>query len=317
MNRNFGHLITRLLKERGWTQKVLADLSNMTSTNLNKIIKGTRRPNSENIKNIARSFGEDIDFFHIAAGQIPSQLYSVLCKKSPETTLSILRGLAASLSEKGDERVEELSRDVLLRYLRIVGRQNFSYPLDVKDLVEKVYGLNVLKKSFHELKIHKTDDETLCGLLIPNSAEIGKGCFNNLILLNSDVLDKNRSAEEIGRFTIAHEAFHQEMWKINQVNKDSYHNTNEEIIYCRIREIRTKTESKANYFAGALLMPKKDLLKKIDKYPKPFDFTPNSNIFQKRYGVTKSAFRTRLMVLHESFIETTHPEAQQLPLFNL
>ncbi len=140
---------------------------------------------------------------------------------------------------------------------------------------------------------------------IPGYAQLGSRHYSNAILLNDDVLRRYRGnrQKEIGRFTMAHEAFHKEIWDSREILSSSRKN----VVYCRIKNIPVdedhdlRTERQANRFAGALLMPAKDVRKQIEKYSSPLDLRAHGEVLRSWYGVTISALRVRLRELGVSF----------------
>ena len=322
MERNFSHLVHRLLRARGWKQKHLVERTGLDKSRLSRYINGSRgaATTDEAIKQLASAFEVREDLFRIAQGQIPDQLYSTLCTQHPETTLSILEKLAISLTKRADTSIEDLSRDVLFRYLEAVGREFFSYPINIKDLLQKVYGLDVLERPFSELGIPDPPDGKLCGLFVPEYTRVGRGTFHNVVLLNTESLNRSKTGEEIGRFTMAHEAFHREMWDLHCVSGSPVQPEEKSVVYCRIQDVEDtdpqKMEIKANHFAGALLMPAKDILKQVTRYPDPLDIDIYGHEIRSRYGVTISALRVRLRLLGVSFFESSEKVVgRQLKMF--
>jgi transcriptional regulator with XRE-family HTH domain len=309
MGQNFGHLVRRLLIAKNWKLKELAERTGLDKSRLSRYLNGSRgiaTPDAA-IKSMATALGVNEDLFRIAQGQIPDHLYSTLCIQYPEETLSFLRRLAAKVSIKAEKVIENLARDLLFRYFKIIGREKFIYPIDIRDILKRVYGLDVLEKSFTKLDISDPQDGRLCGILIPENAHIGNGFFNNIILLNSDLLNNYKNGWEVGRFTLAHEAFHREIWEFDHSFNDANQVQDKNVIYCRIRDVEdidpNKMETKANYFAGALLMPGKDIMKEINEYPSPLDIKLYGNEIRSRYGVSLSALKVRLRILGLSFFE--------------
>ncbi len=266
-------------------------------------MSGDRTPPDQVIEGIAHALGVSQEVLKIAQGQIPDRLHRLLYDHA-DTTLSVLNRLAVRLS-KNAGHIEELARDVLFRYLNKIGRERFTYPIDVRDLLQGVYGLEVHESSFKGLELPKTKGE-LCGLFIPGYAKVGNRHYSNAILLNSDVLRRYNTGREIGRFTLAHEAFHKEMWDSREILSSSRKN----VVYCRIKNIPVdeahdlRTERQANRFAGALLMPARHVRKEIEKYPSPLDLNAHGEALRSRYGVTISALKVRLRELDVGYTST-------------
>jgi len=291
-----GTFIHTQLRAKNWKQKDLAEKTGINETTLSKYISGDRTPPEQAIERIAHELGVSQDVLKIAQGRIPDKLHRMLYEHAEEI-LSVLHKLAVQLSRNSDH-MEELARDVLFRYLNRIGRERFTYPIDINDLLQRVYGLEVHETSFKNLELAKTKGE-LCGLFIPGYAQIGGRHYSNAILLNSDILRKYNTGREIGRFTLAHEAFHKEMWNSREILSSSRKN----VVYCRIKNIPVdedhdlRAERQANRFAGALLMPAKDVRKAIEKYPSPLDLNAHGEALRSRYGVTISALKVRLREL--------------------
>ena len=105
---------------------------------------------------------------------------------------------------------------MLFRYLNQIGRGNFAYPIDVRNLLQRVYGIEVYESSFSGMDLPKTKGD-LCGLFVPGYAQLGSRHYSNAVLLNTDVLRRYETGREIGRFTMAHEAFHKELWDSREI----------------------------------------------------------------------------------------------------
>lgn len=296
----FGRYVLSQLSIHGWKQKDLAQKTGINETTLSKYISGQRTPTEQVIESIARVLRVSPEVLKVAQGRIPERLQNTLCDHADET-LSVLIKLAATSSRNG-EYIEQMARNVLFRYLTKIGREKFVYPIDVKNLLKTVYGLEVYEASFRGLDLAKTGGE-LCGLFIPEYVKIGQRSFSNVVMLNSDVLKKYNTGREIGRFTMAHEAFHKEMWDSREILSPSKKN----VVYCRIKNIPAtelydmRTERQANRFAGALLMPAKDFRFQIEKYPVPLNLAAAGEELRSRYGVTISALQVRLRELGISF----------------
>ncbi len=80
--------VKELLKERGWTTKVLAEKTGMSESYLTHIKNGTRRWNEDSLKRIAEAFEiEPISLLmSYKAKEIASMQELLLSKKSSETT---------------------------------------------------------------------------------------------------------------------------------------------------------------------------------------------------------------------------------------
>ena len=318
MTKNFSHLLKRLLKDRGWKTKDLEDKTGLDKSTLSRYVRGNRGRDvsHKKIKILANALGVSEDLFKIAQGQIPDEIYHTLCIKNPEATLTALRAIAAKSSKKPDQMVESLARDVLFRYWNSKKDREFQFPIDIKNLLIKVYGLNVIEESFARLEIPKPSKGKLCGILVPGHSQIGYGYFHNLVLLNSDVFNSYPNGRVVARFTMAHEAFHKEMWDLQQTIQSPGETDIEEVVYCRVQDISYNdpmmTESKANHFAGALLMPSKDVFKEVNQLPKPVDLNRFGDLLQSRYGVSRSALKVRLRLLGVSFIERDASFSKQL-----
>ena len=296
-----GIFIRSQLRAKNWKHKDLAEKTKINETTLSKYISGDRTPPDQAIEAIAHALGVSQEVLKIAQGRIPDRLHRLLYDHA-DAALSVLNKLAVQLSKNGDH-IEELARDVLFRYLQKIGRERFTYPIDVRNLLRCVYGLEVHESSFKGMDLPKTKGD-LCGLFIPGYAQLGGRHYSNAILLNDDVLRRYSTGREIGRFTMAHEAFHKEIWDSREILSTSRKN----VVYCRIKNIPVdedhdlRTERQANRFAGALLMPAKDVRKQIEKYSSPLDLRARGEVLRSWYGVTISALRVRLRELGVSFI---------------
>lgn len=299
MNKSFGHLTARLRKQRGWTLSELEKRSGISRSLLSRYERGERggAARRKTIQSLSRAFEVNSDLFLIAEGRIPDKIYSILCEQYPEQALSSITALAIKFSNDCSKNIEDLSRDLLYRYYKKVGREKFQYPINIEALLFEIYGLRVLGKPFKELNFSVASSDKVCGLLVPDTAKIGNSSFSRVILLNSEVLEK-KNGHEIGRFTLAHEAFHQEMWELEKKTQAFNKPKDGNVVYCRIRDLKDNSsdriESKANRFAAALLMPYKDLLDQAGRLSQPLDFNREAGILQRRYGVTKTALRIRL-----------------------
>jgi transcriptional regulator with XRE-family HTH domain len=298
-----GPYILSRLREKKWKQRDLAEMAGIKESTLSKYISGDRTPPDQAIREIAHALGTSQEVLSIAQGRIPERLHRLLYDHA-DATLSLLNRLAAKTSREPDH-IEELARSVLFRYLNEIGRGKFTYPVDVRTLLECVYGIEVHEASFNGMDLPKTRGD-LCGLLIPGYAQLGSQHYSNAVLLNRDVLGKygQQRGRAIARFTMAHEAFHKEMWDSREMLSSSRRS----VVYCRIRNIPAdedhdfRAERKANQFAGALLMPAKDVRRQLEKYPNPLDLTAHGEELRSRYDVTISALKVRLRELGVSFI---------------
>jgi len=297
-----GPFVLQLLSQKRWKRKDLAEKAKINESTLSRYLSGDRTPPEQEIQRIASALGVSEELFAVAQGQIPTRLRRILCYDNPHETLSVLTRLAVRQSKNIDNDIEELSRSVLFRYYNIVGKE-FGYPVDIRDLLRRVYGLEVQEESFSRLELGRTIGE-FCGLFIPGYTRMGERHFSNVVLLNKDVLAKYSSGPEIGRFTLAHEAFHKEMWDSREILSSNRKN----VVFCRIKHVEhneeQKAERQANHFAGALLMPAKSLRAALDKYPKPFDLKQHGEELRSLYGVTISALRVRLQRLRVGIITT-------------
>lgn len=211
-----GPFILAQLRAKSWKHKDLAEKTGINETTLSKYISGDRTPPEQALETIAKSLNVSIEVLKIAQGQIPDRLHRLLYDQA-DMTLSVLSKLAVQLS-KDPNHIEELARGVLFRYLKRIGRERFTYPINVMALLKHVYGLEVHEIPFKGMDLPKTRGD-LCGLFIPGYAQLGSRHYSNAILLNSDVLRKYgaKREREIGRFTMAHEAFHKEMWDSREI----------------------------------------------------------------------------------------------------
>ena len=297
-----GPFILAQLRAKNWKQKDLAKKTGINETTLSKYLSEDRTPPEQALEAIAESLKVNIEVLKVAQGHIPERLHRLLYDQ-PDMTLTVLSKLAVQLS-KDPNHIEELERGVLFRYLKEIGRVKFTYPIDVKGLLKCVYGLEVHEIPFKGMDLPKTRG-VLCGLFIPGYAQLGSRHYSNAILLNSDVLRRYGASREreIGRFTMAHEAFHKEMWDSREILASSRKN----VVYCRIQNLPVdedhdfRTERQANRFAGALLMPAKDVRKQIEKYSDPLDLRTHGEALRSRYGVTISALKVRLREVGVSF----------------
>lgn len=299
----------------------LAERVGLDKSSLSRYVNGNRNPTSKIQKKLAIALGVSDELFMVAQGQFPDKLYGILCLENPEKTLSTLRALSANIETKSKTLVEELARDVLFRYLQKIGRSEFKYPVDIRELLLKVYGLNIAEESFSRLEIPTRSRGNLCGLLIPEQAKIGNSFFNKLVLLNEDILKTFVNKHEVTRFTLAHEVYHKEMWDLEKKTKGQFPKSPpDNVYYCRTQDLpykdNTKTETSANYFAGAILMPTKDVFMQVKNFQLPLDIMSHGKFLQDRYGVSKSALKLRLQQLGISYADGKKLHQQkQLVLF--
>ena len=296
------------LRTKKWKQRDLAETLKIKESTLNRYISGNRTPPDEVMEQIARALGCSQEALRIAQGRIPERLHALLYDRA-DAILSVLNRLAVRLS-KDANHIEELARDVLLRYWNEIGRDNFTYPIDVKHLLQRVYGIEVYEDSFRGMELPRTKGD-LCGLLVPGYARLGDRHYSNAVLLNSDILKRDGASRgtEIGRFTMAHEAFHKEMWDLREILSSSRKN----VVYCRIKSIPVdedhdfRAERQANRFAGALLMPAKAIREQLKHYPYPLELSAHGQELRSHFGVTISALKIRLRELGIIFVENNHP----------
>lgn len=144
---------------------------------------------------------------------------------------------------------------------------NKKYPDSGLIDILKSYGVDVAEYDFGD------NSETIMGAI--KFPEPDKGVERPVILVNKDKPETNKT------FTLAHEFGHYMLHKKQGVKfrLDTYdYTTNDENMI---------EETEANYFAGAILMPKGELLRFVNT-------TSDLNEVAKYYGVSRKALDVRL-----------------------
>jgi cytidyltransferase-like protein len=167
--------------------------------------------------------------------------------------------------------MERCTADILRDYEAATGRP-LSPPIPIFDIVRRLFAL-------------RCDVENLRGSLADASGVLmpEKGWI---------ILNKRQPSTRLN-FSLAHELGH---WLIDcQPSEPS--RTVDYVARLRCNEHRMR-ERTANYFAGALLMPKHMLVKEISESYAPAD--PDESGLARTFGVSESALKARLRILrHE------------------
>lgn len=184
--------------------------------------------------------------------------------------------------------IEQWTESLILNYSRHTGKP-VTLPVPVLDIAERLLHL-------------KCDTENLTGKLSRTSAIIIPA--KRWIILN-----KNQSVTRM-RFTLAHEIAH---WLIEAPGTAR----NNETEACDITVLRTASSNErekiAEYFAGALLMPKQVLVDTI-----PQDTTVSSAVYKQYasfFGVSSTALRIRLQQV-KRFAFATGSQTSQIVLWS-
>ena len=197
---------------------------------------------------------------------------------------------------------------MLFRYLHRIGRERFTYPIDVDENPPeaRLWPWGDTRVPFKGMEPADETKGVPCGLFIPGYAQLGSRHYSNAILLNSDVLRKY-GAKGRGRSEDL-------PWPTRPSTKRcgipvKFSRPAGRMLY--IVEYRTSQLMKIttsgrrgrhNRFAAALLMPARDVRKQIEKYPTPLDLRVHGEVLRSWYGVTISALKVRLRQLGVSFI---------------
>jgi hypothetical protein len=140
--------------------------------------------------------------------------------------------------------ISDIAADVLCDYEAIIGR-TICPPVPVEDIIEQSLGLRLGFVDFE--KIYGIDD--VYGALYVQK---------KFVAISTTLLDQRSE----GRFcfTCAHEAGH---WMLHRHLAETVHRyvPEENAVFCRAKDAKAPIEWQADYFAGCLLMPEKEVEK--------------------------------------------------------
>lgn len=249
----------------------LGDISEIDYTMLHKVERGMRFLSHVKILRLARIFDED-----------PVKLIALQNQDKEE--------LSAQKPSKGSSIPgfrPEIESEVL-KFLKIYRlRKNLKkidFPLKLDDFLQTVFGLKTRSVSFLKKGWLCPGEKRLAALLVK-----GKTIF-----INTDPDEKGVPYPfENQRFSLAHEGCH----FIRCIKTREFSN---QPIFFRSKDLHSEEERTANYWAGALLMPKYALTsnverlgrKKIDEVT--FDLGKDGANLCEKFGVSRQALEIRL-----------------------
>ncbi|MBU4231998.1 MAG: XRE family transcriptional regulator [Desulfobacterales bacterium] len=275
--------LSELMKEGELSLRELGDVSEINYTMLHRVEQGERFLSDEKILRLARIFDEDPDRL-IALQRADKEAISA--KKLP-------RGPKFIPGFKPEVEV------AVLRFLKIYRiRKNFkkiTFPLDIIDFFQTVFGLETCRVSFFKKGWSKSANDQKLAALIAGE---------NKIYINED-LDKNGIPfpEVNERFSLAHEGAHFIICKKNQ-------NFSSQPIFFRSKDLHNPEERTVNYWAGAILMPKPALTSKIESMSRNrikeviVDLAEDAPGLCEEFGVSKLALEIRLRQIGIQFKKT-------------
>ncbi|MFI5330086.1 MAG: ImmA/IrrE family metallo-endopeptidase [Desulfobaccales bacterium] len=165
-------------------------------------------------------------------------------------------------------------------------QRKIKFPLDLVDFFKVVFELEAREESFIEKQLwEQGQPQKLAALSI----------HSKTILINQDLIKDLSLPNENQRFSLAHEGAH-------FICSLSMGEPPPQTIYFRSRQLRrNKEETRADYWAGALLMPKPQLTDRIEEFSKEkinnsfvADLSRIGIILCKHFGVSRQALEIRL-----------------------
>jgi transcriptional regulator with XRE-family HTH domain len=215
----------------------LGNISQINYSMLDKVEQGMRFLSDDKIETLARIFDAD-----------SAELIS-LKNRDKEAHAARRIGKVSKISGfRSDIEAE------VLKFFRIYRQKKHKYkikfPLDLVDFFKVVFELEAREESFIEKQLWKLGQpQRLAALCI----------HSKTILINQDLIKDLSLPNENQRFSLAHEAAH-------FICSPPMGETPPQTIYFRSRQLRrNKEETRADYWAGVLLMPKPELTDRLER----------------------------------------------------
>ena len=279
-NNSFGKWLREAREKAELSVRDLGEISGIDHSMLNKVENGYRSLSDDYIMRIAQSFNSDPALL-LSLRNNDKQLISL--KRISDKKLRFIPGFRPNIEAE------------VLKYLKVYRKKKniikLKFPLNLADIFWVIFGLKTCYESFFEKGYWQLGGIRKLAVLFQR---------DKIISINTDPIDDKGylPTSEIQRFSLAHEGAH---YAIKLKKGGQFSNRP---IFFRTKDLHNKEETTANYWAGAILMPKYHLTEKIRtlygvKSEKDLfvDLSEIGGILCKEFGVSRRAMEIRLFKL--------------------